>query len=141
MTHNKINYLEIFRQHGLRVTKQRQAILDAICMADGHATVAQIYRQAKALDESIDRSTIYRTLDVFVELGIVVAAEDLKRERVYELVKENPHHHLICKQCGHDLDIENQLVDEFYRSLKGRYNFKVSMDHLIVFGVCPQCSE
>ncbi len=141
MTHFKIDYFQIFRENGLRVTKQRQAILDAICLANGHATAAEIYQRAKALDASIDRSTIYRTLDVFVELGIVVAAEDLNRDRVYELVKEQPHHHLICKQCGRDLDIENQLVDEFYRTLKSHYRFEVSMDHLVVFGVCPQCSD
>ena len=139
MTHNKIDYLEIFHKNGYRVTNQRQVILDAICDADGHATVAEIYYLAKKLDSGIDRSTIYRVLDVLVELGIVNCAEGMNGERVYEMVKEQPHHHLICKNCGHDIEIENQIIEEFYLNLQTAYNYEVEMDHLIVFGICSIC--
>jgi Fur family ferric uptake transcriptional regulator len=141
MTHNKINYLEIFHENGYRFTKQRQAILEAICQADGHETVAEIYYRAKELDEGIDRSTIYRAFEVFEKLGLVIRADDVNGERVYEMVKEQPHHHLICKQCGHDIEIKNRAVDEFYQYLQNEYDYEVVMDHLIVFGVCSRCSR
>lgn len=115
--------------------------MDAICEAGGHATIAEIYSRAKQMDIGIDRSTIYRAIDVFEKLGIVISGDDLDGERVYELVKEYPHHHLICKRCGHDIEINNNFVDEFYRNLQSEYDFEVVMDHLIVVGVCPECNN
>lgn len=141
MSHNKINYLEIFHRNGYRVTDQRQVILDAICEADGHTSVGEIYYRAKKLDNGINRSTIYRGLDVLVELGIVNVAEDVNGEKVYELVREQPHHHLICRTCGQDIEIENSVIEEFYQHLQTQYNYKVEMDHLIIFGVCPKCTN
>lgn len=101
--------------------------------------MAEIYYRAKKLDGKIDRSTIYRVLDVLVELGIVNCSEDLNGNRVYELVKEQPHHHLVCKLCGEDTEIDNQVIEEFYQNLQTTYYYEVEMDHLIVFGVCPEC--
>ena len=141
MTHNKINYLEMFREKGYRLTRQRQAILDALCQSDGHATVAEIYYRAKKLDGRIDRSTIYRALDVFIQLGLVIRGDDINGERGYELIKEHHHHHLICKECGQDIEVENQVVEEFYRQLRDLYHYDIKMDHLIVFGSCSDCLE
>lgn len=141
MTHNKINYLEVFHKHGYRVTRQRQVILDAICQANGHSSAAEIFYLARKLDESIDRSTIYRTLEVFVELGLVNRGENAEGIRVYEFIQEEPHHHLICKHCGVEIDIENQIVNDFYLELQQHYHYSVEMDHLIVFGVCPGCNQ
>jgi len=139
MTHNKLNYLEKLHENGSRITRQRQVILDAICQADGHTTVGEIYYRSRKLDVSIDRSTVYRSLDLFVKLGIVIVAENINGERTYELVKECPHHHLICTICGNDVEIENKAVDDFYMQLSSEYKYEITMDHLIVFGVCSNC--
>ena len=141
MTHNKIDYLKILHENGYRITRQKLAVLDAICQADGHASVGEVYYRAKVLDEGIDRSTIYRTLDLFVKLGLVISADNVEGEKVYELVKESQHHHLICKVCGDEIEIENEVVDDFYQRLTSAYNYAVDMDHLIIFGVCVTCSN
>jgi len=141
MTHNKINYLDKLHKNGYRMTRQRRAILDTICQADGHATAGEICYRVNKLCEDIDQSTIYRTLNVFVRLGIVIIGGDVNGERVYELVKEDHHHHLFCKNCGHEIEIEKQLVDYFYQQLQDEYNYEVDMDHLIVFGTCSNCSS
>jgi Fur family ferric uptake transcriptional regulator len=141
MTHNKINYLEMFHQNGYRLTRQRQTVLDALCQADGHATVAETYYRAKELDAGIDRSTIYRTLDLFVRLGLAISGDNVNGERVYELVKEQRHHHLICKVCGEVIEVDNQVVEDFYKDLQSVHNYEIDMDHLIVFGICQTCSD
>ncbi len=117
MTHNSINYLELLHENGYRITSQRQVILDAVCLSDGHSSIGKIFHRAKELDKGIDKSTVYRALDLFVKLGIVNLADDINGERGYEMVKEGYHHHLLCKICGNDLEIENFLVDEFYEKL------------------------
>lgn len=141
MTHNKINYLELFHKKGYRLTRQRQVILDALCQSDDHSTVGEIYYRAKILDPGIDRSTIYRALDVFVRLGLVIRGDDANGERVFELKREQQHHHLICKGCGQDIEVENEVVEDFYHQLRGLYHYVIKMDHLIIFGTCSNCSE
>jgi Fur family ferric uptake transcriptional regulator len=141
MTHDKLNYLEMFHEKGYRMTRQRQAALDALCQSDGHATVGEIYYRAKILDGRIDRSTVYRSLDVFIHLGLAISGEDVNGERVYELIKEQHHHHLICSKCGDDIEVVNQVVEDFYRQLQDLYQYKIKMDHLIVFGICSNCSD
>lgn len=123
------------------MTRQRLAILDALCLADGHATIAEIYQRTQEIGEEIDRSTIYRTMDVLLGLELVICGEDQNGERVYELVREDQHHHLVCKRCGEELEIDNQAVDDFYQYLEKAFNYSVQMDHLMVFGTCSGCSE
>jgi Fur family ferric uptake transcriptional regulator len=139
MSHDKLNYLDVLREQGYRLTRQRQVILDAICQAGGHATMGELVHRTRLVEQGIDRSTVYRTINLFVKLGLVNAADDENGERTYEIVQEEHHHHLICKRCGAEIKIENQLVDEFYRDLKAAYEYQVQMDHLIVFGVCAHC--
>lgn len=141
MAHNRINYLDKFHKNGYRITRQRQAILDALCQAGGHATVAEVFQRAKELDPNLDKSTVYRALELFVELDLVIIGGNLNGERVYELIKEDPHHHLICKSCGTDIEIENQMVDDFYLQLQNTYGYQINMDHLIIYGHCAQCAD
>ena len=141
MTHNKINYLDIFHKNGFRITRQRQVILDAICHADAHVTIGEIYYQSKKLDNNIDRSTIYRSLDLFQKLGLVVPGERNKGEQTYEMVQEYRHHHLICKICGKDVELESNVVIKFFNSIGSIHDFEVDMDHLIVLGICQKCSR
>lgn len=139
MSHNKLNYADIFRQNGYRLTKQRQAILDAICIAQTHATIGEIFFHAKKLDRGLDRSTLYRSLDTFIKLGLVISAEDLSGERVYEIAREDPHHHLACKQCGSNLEVKNEIIEDLYQALEAEYQYSIEMDHLNFWGVCPDC--
>jgi len=141
MSHNKMDYLEKLHENGCRITRQRQVVLEAVCQANGHAPLEEIYLRSKKLDESIDRSTIYRSLDLFVKLGLVIVAQNFNGERIYELVQENHHHHLICTICGNDIEIDNRVVDDFYQQIRNEYNYDIAMDHLIVYGVCATCSN
>lgn len=140
MAHTKTNYFETFRKNGYRLTRQRQVVLDAVCMVGGHATVGEIYRQAKELDKRLDRSTLYRSLDAFIQMGLVISAETPDGERLYELAREKAHHHLVCKRCGYETEIAEGLIDDLFQTLEGEHDFTVEMDHLLVFGVCAQCS-
>jgi Fur family ferric uptake transcriptional regulator len=141
MSHNKMDYLEKLHENGCRITRQRQVVLEAVCQANGHAPLEEIYLRSKKLDESIDRSTIYRSLDLFVKLGLVIVAQNFNGERIYELVQKNHHHHLICTICGNDIEIDNRVVDDFYQQIRNEYNYDIAMDHLIVYGVCATCSN
>lgn len=74
MTHDTMDYEGIMRRAGHRVTLQRVLILDAVCAGDGHTTLKQTYARLHRMDTTIDRSSVYRTLKLFVALGLVVSA-------------------------------------------------------------------
>jgi Fur family ferric uptake transcriptional regulator len=141
MTHTNLDYIDTLHKNGYRITKQRQNILDAICLAEGHATIGEIYYRARKFDENIDRSTIYRSLELFVKLGLVIIANNFNGSRTYELVQDHNHHHLICTLCRNEIEIDNKIVDNFYQQMGNNYNFNISMDHLIVYGICAACAD
>ena len=94
MTHNTIDYQEIIRSSGHRVTPQRIIILDAVCESGRHTTLGEIYARVRQIDKTIDRSTLYRTLKLFVDLGLMVSADTGDGETYYEIAKPYHHHHL-----------------------------------------------
>jgi len=139
MTHQKIDYVDLMRAHGLRVTPQRLTILDAICEGGGHTTLGEIYARVRARDRSIDRSTVYRALAVFLELGLVVSAELAPGETVYEIAHLAPHHHLVCQECGREMEFDHAIAQGMFNAIAAEYGFAVRMDHLVLFGLCPDC--
>jgi len=139
MTHQKLEYEEIIRSAGGRVTPQRVLILDAICQGGGHTTIGEIYAYTRRLDPTIDRSTIYRALDLFVSLGLVVSADLGTGETYYEVARPEPHHHLVCSQCGAITEIPHDTVKMLFRIIEQQHGFAAHMDHLVLPGLCSSC--
>lgn len=141
MSHYKRDYQQILRAAGHRVTNQRLLILDAVCEAEGHATIGQIYARTRSKDRSIDRSTIYRALKVFVELGLVLSADTGAGESVYEIAKLKQHHHLVCRRCGNEQEVGQSVMQTMFDYIQQQYQFEVDADHLILFGLCAACRQ
>ncbi|MDZ4765182.1 MAG: transcriptional repressor [Chloroflexota bacterium] len=139
MSHHKVAYEDIIRASGHRVTKQRIVILDAVCDAGKHTTLGEIYARVRAVDPSVDRSTLYRTLKLFIELGLVVSAEPGNGETYYEIAKSRPHHHLVCRECGAEQEIGQNLLQGMFDQVYEQVGFKVETDHLVLFGRCTRC--
>jgi Fur family ferric uptake transcriptional regulator len=127
------------REHGFRVTPQRQIILGAICAGGGHTTIEEIYARAQAAAPAINRATVYRTLDFLCELRLVVAADVGGGRMVYEIASPTPHHHLICRTCGCETQIEHATVKSLFARLAREQGFHVDMEHLALFGLCHTC--
>jgi Fe2+ or Zn2+ uptake regulation protein len=83
---------------------------------------------------------VYRTLDVFVELGLGVSADTGIGEKVYEIAKPNPHHHLVCKKRGQEREIENTVMQRLFRVVEEEYRFALNMDPVVLF-VCQACQQ
>jgi Fur family ferric uptake transcriptional regulator len=129
---------EILRAHGHRVTDQRLKILDAMAESPGHKTLGQIFA---CLKSPVDRSTLYRTLDLFENLGLVVSAELGDGQRVYELAQQSPHHHLVCQGCQKVSDLSHNVLEELALIVAEEHDFEINMDHLVVFGFCSDCQQ
>jgi Fur family ferric uptake transcriptional regulator len=138
MTHHDVDYASVMREHGYRVTPQRQLILDAIGASGGHTTPDEIYERVQARTPAINRATVYRTLDFLSELRLIVAIR-MGGQTYYEIAGETPHHHLICRACGGMTQLDNALIDELIEAIDEKYNFTVDMDHVGLFGLCEPC--
>ncbi len=141
MSHYTSDYASLLRNQGYRVTPQRQMILDAVCTSGGHSTVEEVYRRVRAKAPTISPATIYRTLDLFCELGLVVSAQGNGRQMCYEIADETPHHHLICRQCGRVDEIGNDLVENFARQIEQIHGFAPDVEHLMLAGLCSDCRQ
>jgi len=139
MTHNLLHWEERLWDAGHRVTKQRALILDTVCGGGGHMTLGDISARARRADRALDRSTLYRALRLFVDLGLVVAADTGKGEMTYEIARPEPHHHLVCRRCGHEQEIGDAALAAMVTGIEARHGFAVNTDHLVLFGLCATC--
>lgn len=141
MTHDALRWEQMLWDAGYRVTRQRALILDAVCAAGGHTPLGEIYLRVQQQDRSIDRSTVYRALRLFVELGLVVAADTGDGEVYYEVSGLTPHHHLVCRRCGLEQEIGDAALAAMVDEVDRRHGFRVETDHLVLFGVCAACRK
>lgn len=124
---------------GYRMTPQRLMILNAIEEAEDHISAEEIYEKVCTRYPQMNISTVYRTLELVSELGLVTET-DLGDGRVrYHCMGKGHHHHLVCQKCGQVIDVEESILDPLWAELQKKYNFQVNMKHLAFFGICPKC--
>lgn len=128
------------RSAGQRATPQRIGILAALTPGE-HISADEIYGRVEGLIAGLNRSTVYRTLEVFRDVGIVSETDLGGGVRHYELLDEVRHHHLVCHRCGTVLELEDGLVDPLREAIAARYDFTAQIDHLAVFGLCADCQK
>ena len=141
MAHDEIEVAKLLQARGLRVTRQRLLILDAVCEGHGHTTLAEILKRVKAADAQIDQSTVHRTLAVFCELGVVSANATATSDTLYEIAAEAPHHHLVCTVCRREIEVPGAAMRAVLDRLRAEYGFTVGAKHLMLDGVCADCDR
>lgn len=135
--HGKI--MEALQGIGYRLTPQRMMILEAIADSDGHISAEEIHEKVRAAYPYLDISTVYRTLDLLKTLHLVSETDMGRGHGQYELLSKRLHHHLICRECGRILDVENSSLDPLLRAMEEKYDFQAEIEHLAIFGVCGNC--
>lgn len=127
------------RRVGQRVTPQRLVILGAL-QHGAHLSADEVFARVEPLLPAVNRSTVYRTLETFRDLGLISETDLGGGARRFELIEE-PHHHLICHRCGDILELDDELVEPLRREIQARYGFAPAIDHLAVFGFCAACNQ
>jgi len=122
-------------------TSQRRLLLELLRDAEGHIDAKELYRRASARDESISPATVYRTLNLFKELGLVDEMR-LDKVRCYYEIRQSPEHqHLVCRGCGKIIEFQNPLIGELIKTVQREHGFKVTKAELYLEGYCPGCGE
>ena len=126
-------------RQGYRLTPQRLMILEVVDGADDHISTEEIYIQVCDQYPNLNISTVYRTLELLKELGLVTET-DLGDGRVrYHSIKKGHHHHLVCHKCGQTIDLDESLLSPLKSALSRDYGFNAELRHLAIFGLCKDC--
>lgn len=136
--HDQLNFLDQIRRQGYRVTPQRQLILDTLCQMGGHATPGELFQQVRQQMPTLNQATVYRVLGFFCELNLVAKTE-WNGSRIYEIIGNVPHHHLICRTCGFSEILDDAHLQELCDHLQQQHGFKAEINHLAITGLCTQC--
>ena len=129
-------------KHNLRSTEQRRLIIDTFFDTTEHITIDQLLRRVRQQDPRIGYATVYRTLKMLAEGGIVHEHKFGDGFTRYELADDNAHHdHLICLECGSITEFEEPLIEELQERAAARYGFDVHEHKHELYGVCKSCQQ
>lgn len=131
--------IELLRESGQRPTPQRLMILSVLRHRDGHLTAAEIFNEVQKVYPTVDVSTVYRTMNALKELHLVSETDMGSGEYSYEWQVRDPHHHLVCRQCGAELSLDSTYMAGIAERLLRDYGFRAEMEHFAIFGVCKDC--
>lgn len=131
---------ELLRSRGLRLTAQRQLILEAV-LELGHATPEQVHTAVREVAAGVNITTIYRTLELLERLGLVRHTHLSHGSPTYHPAGADEHVHLVCRSCGSVDEFDPQLLQPLAERLAAERGFQLDIGHVAFFGVCEKCEE
>ena len=123
---------------GYRLTPQRQFVLQAVERL-GHATPDEILAEVQAQSSAVNISTVYRTLEVLEELGLVRHTHLSDRAPTYHSITDHEHFHLVCRNCQAVISVDPDVLTPLLKRLDADHGFTADIGHLTVFGTCASC--
>ncbi|KQT92257.1 Fur family transcriptional regulator [Marmoricola sp. Leaf446] len=127
------------RSSGHRLTPQRELVLRAVEEL-GHATPDEVHAEVRRHSDSVNLSTIYRTLELLDDLGLIRHAHLTDRAPTYHSATSHEHAHLVCRSCGETVSIGRDEVERSLAPLAESRGFAPDYGHLTVFGTCATCT-
>jgi len=139
-----LNEYDIFKdfllQQNLKWTPQRKLILEVFLSLDGHIEVDELHKKIRAQFPELGIATIYRTLKLLVDCGLVEAHSFQNGKKVYErLFRVRHHDHLICTRCQKMVEFEHPLIEKYQLQICEEYGFTLKSHKMELLGICRDC--
>lgn len=128
------------REQGFRITPQRQLVLEAVENLS-HGTPEEILVEVQRTATGVNLSTVYRTLEVLEDVGLVTHAHIGHGPPTYHSVDEHVHIHLVCDRCAKVLSVPAAVAEDFVARLENDYGFRTDISHVSVHGLCDTCKD
>lgn len=126
------------REAGLRATRQRLTVLEALRARDDAVTAQDLHAELRAAAEPIGLTTVYRTLSALADAGLLDSF-DREGEQAFRLCADGHHHHLVCETCNLVEEITADEVERWVHDVASSHGFAVTGHRADIFGVCPAC--
>jgi Fur family ferric uptake transcriptional regulator len=129
------------RARGLRWTPQRRILVEVLSEVDGHVTGAELVERCRARDPDTIPSTVYRTLDVLEELGVIRHSHGADGREEFHVLPAAEHAHLYCRVCSGswELTANERVVVAAVDAVREAHGFEIDVAHLTLTGVCATC--
>ena len=132
---------EALRARGLRWTPQRRTLIDVLSKTDGHVTGAELIERCRELDPATIPSTVYRTLDVLEDIGLLSHSHRADGREEFHVQPIEAHGHLHCTSCGTTWEIMAEEAAAVVKSMRRSRGFAVELSHLSISGQCAACAS
>ena len=130
--------ITVLREKGFKLTPQRRLVLEFFHDNESHLTAEDILRFVGARAPGVDKSTVYRTLDLLEEAGCVFKSE-VDGRFIYHHAEDGHHHHLVCRECSKTIDCDEDLFAPVERLLREKHGFQIDFKHVVMSGLCKEC--
>jgi Fur family ferric uptake transcriptional regulator len=139
----KRKFLEFLARKSLRVTVQRQVIIDTVFSTDQHFTADQLLEWSRARDRSVSRATVYRTLPLLTESGLVREMDFGKDHKYYDPnYADHPNHnHIICQDCEKIVEFESEKIARLENEISHKLGFEIRAQRLQITGRCEELKK
>src|SRR5436189_1441144 len=136
----KRRFLDFLAQKNLRITAQRQAIIDTAFSTDRHFTAEQLLAWSRERDKSVSRATVYRTLPLLTESGLVQEMDFGKDYKFYDpnYAHHPNHNHIICQDCERIVEFESEKIDKLENEISHKLGFAVKSQRLQITASCQE---
>lgn len=133
--------IEAFEGAGYRLTAPRRALAGLIASRSGHFTAEELLAEAHRGRHGLGRATIFRSLEVLVELGVVERLDLPTGGHAFVACKRAHHHHVVCSSCGRSTEVADLGLEGMAASIERETGYRIDAHRLEVFGVCPRCQK
>ena len=139
----KDKFMEFLAQKNLRITSQRQVIIDTVFSTDKHFTAEELLEWSRAKDRSVSRATVYRTLPLLTESGLVQEMDFGKDYKFYDPnYADHPNHnHIICQDCERIVEFESEKIDKLENEISHKLGFAVKSQRLQITASCQELKK
>lgn len=131
----------LLRAEGRRLTPQRELLLRTLEERGQHLDAEELFMLARERDPRLSLSTVYRTLNVLRDMGLVEELHLGEEHHHYEVASLGEHHHLVCTSCGSVIEFESPLMEQLKREVAEENDFQVNGIHIDLTGLCARCRK
>ncbi|PLV60151.1 Fur family transcriptional regulator [Thermotoga sp. KOL6] len=128
-----------------RITAQREMILKIFLESRGkHLGVEEVYRELLNRNVRISKATVYRAVELLVELGFLRKlnfGEGLYRYELVDRTSRESHQHVICQKCGKIMEIQSDQVEKIVSEISEKTGYIINWHDLKFYGICPECQR
>jgi Fur family peroxide stress response transcriptional regulator len=131
--------IQALRSKGYKATPQRIAICKFALFSREHPSVQRIYREVKKIHPTVSLATVYKTLQILKESGLVQELDFPQNQTRFDAYLE-PHINLVCLRCGNIQDLDDPVARELIKRVTAATKFTPTGQRLDVYGICKKCS-
>jgi Fur family ferric uptake transcriptional regulator len=135
-------FREFLEDRGQRLTREREAIVEEVARREGHFDPEELHYSLKDHGSKVSRASVYRTIPMLIEAGIIAKVENTDKHAHYETTFGQEHHdHMLCTSCGEVVEFYSEKLERLQDSLCRKHGFTGQSHTLEIRGLCRRCSR